>query len=300
MKAADSFSSKMDRRKKKRMSAADDGDLELVSDTRGGISLDDTIEDDVFDTAELMATARSGRGLDGKKVDTSLQGRITKWAGETQEFVQNPTQIQITYATIFLSSVAILFLVGLLTFVVGGVKFRGDSLEVYKRRQRELQDPYMQRFAIMQENMRRMASVDDIRDLSKPGSIGIRTNDEIYSGVLAPEYGGPNLTQEEIDALPLDRKSQIAKNRADRLAKEAKQRKERAEANGEAAPAEAAKGETAGATPAAAAPAKGESAGAAPAAAAAAQGESASAAPAAAAPAGEAAGASASAAPAAP
>ncbi|CAK0833907.1 unnamed protein product [Prorocentrum cordatum] len=134
MKAADSFGSKMDRKRKKRPSA-DDDDLALVSDTRGGISLDSTIEDDVFDTKELMATARSGR------VDTSVQGRITKWAGETQELIQNPTSIQITYATIFLSSVAILFLVGLLTFVVGGVRFRGDSLEVYKRRQRDLQDP---------------------------------------------------------------------------------------------------------------------------------------------------------------
>jgi hypothetical protein len=191
MKAADSFNDRMAR--KKRKGKQDDSDLSVVEDYKmAGISLDDSLEDESDVTKEMPLAARTG------KVDTSVSGRITKWAAETTELVTNPTKIQITYATILAASISLLFLTGLLVYTMGGVRFRGDSLQVYQRRQRDLQESRAQELAIRQENWRRLSAAGGLENVKvENGGPGLLDYSSVWYGPMLPEYSGSRATQEE-------------------------------------------------------------------------------------------------------
>lgn len=151
MKAADRFATKKERSKRRSRSNA----LSLEDDLQG-LSL----EDDLDLSATMMARARTG------KTDVSLAGRLTKWAEETKELITNPTPIQITYGVIFGASVAFLFVIGLVAFSLGAVRLRGDGLDVERRRQMTMQDPFILQRAQMMDFKKRAMEVDDIRELS--------------------------------------------------------------------------------------------------------------------------------------
>lgn len=153
--AADKFAIKKDKQKKKSSS------LVSLEDELKGMA----IEDEADLTGGLMKTARTG------KVDVSVEGRLAKWLGETQELISNPTKLQLTYATIFFGSVALLFLAGVVTFFSGAIHFKGEGID-YDSAQRMMEDPFSQRYKIIKANREKAMTVKNIGDLynDQPGA----------------------------------------------------------------------------------------------------------------------------------
>jgi len=156
LKAADRYSTKAERSKRKSKSNA----IALQDDLKG-VSL----EDDAGLEIDLMSRARTG------KTDTSLNGRLAKWARETQELVRNPTPVQVTFGVIFGASVLFIVLIGVLAFSMGAVRLRGDDLQVERRRQMDMNDPFIQRYQKMMEFKKAAMEVEDLRMLNRDGSL---------------------------------------------------------------------------------------------------------------------------------
>jgi len=156
LKAADRYSTKADRQKRKSRSSA----LALDDDLKGM-----SLEDDAGLEIDLMSRARTG------KTDVSLNGRLAKWARETQELVRNPTPVQVTFGVIFGASCLFVVLIFVLTYSMGAVRLRGDDLQVERRRQMEMNDPYIQRYQRMMEFKKSAMEVEDLRMLNRDGSI---------------------------------------------------------------------------------------------------------------------------------
>lgn len=152
MEAADRFATKAERSRRRSKSSAI-----MVEDDFQGLSLEDDLGTDL--SAGMMARARTG------KTDVSLEGRLTKWAAETKELILNPTPIQVTYGVIFGASVLFLILIGVFAFSIGAVRLRGDGLDVERRRQFAMQDPYTVRRSQMADYKRRALEAEDLRSV---------------------------------------------------------------------------------------------------------------------------------------
>lgn len=148
---ADAFSTKAERASKKSTA------MVSLEDELKGLSIEDDTELDAI----MMATARGG-----KASDVSLSTRLTKWLEETKELIQNPTKQQVTYGVIFASSIGLLVLMFVITFALGGIRLQGDGVETARRRTAKLNDAYMQSVAIMREQKKRLAEMDDIRAMN--------------------------------------------------------------------------------------------------------------------------------------
>lgn len=176
MSAADSFAIKKDRAKKK-PARTNSASLSTIEEDFQGMSL----ENEVDMSMSMAATARSG------KVDLSLETRLNKWVEESQELISNPTKVQLTYSIIFVSTIALVFLLGIFTISAGGVRTRGDDLAVDRRRQAVMQDAYIQRWNILIENKKKFAAVEDIRDANV-----VDESDKIYYGPPIIKLPGDN------------------------------------------------------------------------------------------------------------
>jgi len=156
LKAADRYSTKAERSKRKSRSTA----IALDDDLKGM-----SLEDDAGLEIDLMSRARTG------KTDVSLNGRLAKWARETQELVRNPTPVQVTFGVIFGASCLFIVLIGVLAFSMGAIRLRGDDLQVERRRQMDMNDPYIQRYQKMMEFKKAAMEVEDLRMLNRDGTL---------------------------------------------------------------------------------------------------------------------------------
>jgi len=177
MAAADSFALKKDRSKRAKPARTNSASLTTLEEDFQGMSL----ENEADLSISMAATARSG------KVDLSLETRLNKWLEESKQLISNPTEVQLTYSLIFVSTIALVFLLGIFTIAAGGVRTRGDDLAVDRRRQAVMQDAYIQRWNILIENKKKFAAVEDIRDANV-----VDESDKIYYGPPIIKLPGDN------------------------------------------------------------------------------------------------------------
>jgi len=153
VKAADKFALKKERRKKKTRAIS----MSLEDDLMGR-SIEDDLDIDLKEGLEARARAPP-------KLDTSLEGRIKAWAGESLQLITNPTNQQADFVFIFLSTVAILILAAIAAISMGGIKLRGQ-VNTEERQMQIANQPFYKRMQLMSSQRDRFLQVSDITTLS--------------------------------------------------------------------------------------------------------------------------------------